>query len=167
MVARARVSAGLLMYRGGTSRHDVRFAHELEVLLAHPGGPIFARKDAGVWTIPKGEPNPEEDLEACARREFAEETGISRDLGTLVALGSVQQKGGKVVHAWAVEGDCEVSGLHSNTFELEWPPKSGRKQVYPEIDRFEFFDLERAKQKLNAAQVAFLDRLVATVIAAE
>jgi predicted NUDIX family NTP pyrophosphohydrolase len=155
MVARAKVSAGLVMYR--------RREGELEVLLAHPGGPIFARKDAGVWTIPKGEPNPGEDLEACARREFAEETGIARELGVLLPLGHVQQKAGKVVHAWAFEGDCDVANLHCNTFELEWPPKSGKKRVFPEIDRFEFFALTPASEKLNPAQVELLARLRAAL----
>lgn len=154
MAARAKVSAGLLMYRRRA---------ELELLLAHPGGPIFARKDAGVWTIPKGEPNPEEELEVCARREFAEETGITRDVGALLPLGHVQQKGGKVVHAWAFEDDCDVAELHSNTFELEWPPKSGKQRVFPEIDRFEFFGVGAAREKLNAAQVELVDRLVAAL----
>ena len=157
MVARAKVSAGLLMYR--------RRAGALEVLLAHPGGPIFARKDAGVWTIPKGEPNPGEALEACARREFAEETGIARDVGALLSLGHIQQKGGKVVHAWAFESDCDVAELRCNTFEMEWPPKSGKKRVFPEIDRFEFFGVEDAKAKLNPAQVELVDRLVAQLSA--
>ncbi|HET6339604.1 MAG TPA: NUDIX domain-containing protein [Polyangiales bacterium] len=152
MAAHAKISAGLLMYR--------RRAGELEVLLAHPGGPIYARKDAGVWTIPKGEPNPGEDLEACARREFSEETGIARDVGALLPLGHVQQKAGKVVHAWAFEGDCDVAELHCNTFELEWPPKSGKKQVFPEVDRFEFFSRKAASEKLNPAQVELVDRLV-------
>lgn len=151
--ARAKVSAGLLMYR--------RRAGALEVLLAHPGGPIYARKDANVWTIPKGEPDPGEALEACARREFAEETGIEREVGTLQSLGQIQQKAGKVVHAWAFEGDCDVADLHSNTFEMEWPPKSGKKQSFPEIDRFEFFGAEAAKTKLNPAQVELVDRLLA------
>jgi predicted NUDIX family NTP pyrophosphohydrolase len=155
MATRGKLSAGVLMYR-----HK---AGELQVLLAHPGGPIFARKDAGVWTIPKGEPNPDEDLEACARREFLEETGITKDLGALVSLGHVQQRGGKVVHAWAVEGDCDVSELQCNTFELEWPPKSGRKQVYPEIDRFEFFGEAAAREKWNPAQIELLERLRARI----
>jgi predicted NUDIX family NTP pyrophosphohydrolase len=151
MATRAKVSAGLMMYRRKDSG--------VEVLLAHPGGPLFARKDAGAWTIPKGEPNAGEDLEDCARREFAEETGIERDAGELVSLGSVQQKGGKVVHAWAFEGDCDVTQLHCNTFELEWPPKSGRKLAFPEVDRFQFFDAPSAKEKLNPAQVEFVERL--------
>jgi predicted NUDIX family NTP pyrophosphohydrolase len=152
MVARAKISAGVLMYR--------RRAGALELLLAHPGGPFFARRDEGWWTIPKGEPNPDETLEACARREFSEETGMRCELGPLVSLGSVQQKGGKVVHAWACEGDCDLAELHSNTFELEWPPKSGRMRAFPELDRFEFFEPDQARAKINAAQVEFVDRLV-------
>ncbi len=151
-MARAKVSAGLLMYR---TRSGV-----LEVLLAHPGGPLFARKDAGVWTIPNGEPNPDEALEATARREFAEETGLRDEVtAELLALGNIQQKGGKVVHAWAFEGDCDVSGLTCNTFELEWPPRSGKRQSFPEVDRLEFFDLETARLKINPAQVELLERL--------
>jgi predicted NUDIX family NTP pyrophosphohydrolase len=152
MTARAKISAGLLMYR--------RREGALELLLAHPGGPFFARRDDGWWTIPKGEPNPDEALEACARREFIEETGMQCELGPLVSLGSVQQKGGQVVHAWACEGDCDVADLHSNTFEIEWPPKSGHKRSFPEVDRIEFFDADRARAKINAAQIAFVDRLV-------
>ncbi len=147
-----KVSAGLLMYRGRGAA--------LEVLLAHPGGPVFVRRDHGWWTIPKGVPDPGEDLEACARREFAEETGIARDVGPLLSLGTVQQKGGKLVHAWAFEGDCDIAALKSNTFELEWPPKSGRTRAFPEIDRFEFFAPDAAKAKINAAQAEFVDRLV-------
>lgn len=153
MVTRSKVSAGLMMYR--------RRNGALELLIAHPGGPFFARKDAGAWSIPKGEPNPGEALEACARREFAEETGIIAELGELTSLGSVQLRSGKVVHAWAFEADCDASTLRCNTFELEWPPKSGRLQVVPEIDRYEFCDLETARRKLNPAQVAFVDRVAA------
>jgi len=152
MGARAKHSAGLLLFR--------QRAAELEVLLAHPGGPLFARKDAGAWTIPKGEPEPDEALEACARREFAEETGLPAPTGPLLELGSVQQRGGKRVHAWALEGDCQPFELRSNSFELEWPPRSGRRQEYPEIDRFEFFSLALAREKLNPAQVEFLERLL-------
>ncbi len=152
---RARVSAGLLMYR--------RRGGELEVFLAHPGGPFFARKDAGAWSIPKGEVEPGEELLATARREFEEETGIHPG-EPLIPLGEVKQKGGKVVHAWAFEGDWpEGSRLRSNTFELEWPPGSGRVQVLPEIDRAELFGLATAREKINPAQAAFLDRLVAAL----
>jgi predicted NUDIX family NTP pyrophosphohydrolase len=154
-MARGKQSAGLLLYR---VRDDA-----LEVLLAHPGGPLFARKDAGAWTVPKGEPEADEELEACAAREFAEETGLPVPARPWIALGEVQQRGGKRVHAWAVEGDCDVSALRCNTFELEWPPKSGRIQTYPEIDRFEFFTLEAARAKINPAQIELLDRLRAAL----
>jgi predicted NUDIX family NTP pyrophosphohydrolase len=152
MTTPTKVSAGLLMYRGRGAA--------LEVLLAHPGGPIYVRRDHGWWTIPKGVPDPGEDLEACARREFAEETGIARNLGPLLSLGTVKQKGGKLVYAWAFEGDCDITALKSNTFEIEWPPKSGKTRVFPEIDRFEFFDPDAAKAKINDAQAEFVDRLV-------
>jgi predicted NUDIX family NTP pyrophosphohydrolase len=148
---RAKVSAGLLMYR--------RRGDELEVFLAHPGGPFFAKKDAGAWSIPKGEVEPGEELLATALREFEEETGIQPS-APLHALGEVKQKGGKIVHAWAFEGDWPAgSVLRSNTFELEWPPGSGRVQVLPEIDRVAFFALAVAREKINPAQAAFLDRL--------
>ena len=154
-MARGKQSAGLLLFR---ERDGV-----LEVLLAHPGGPLFARKDAGAWTVPKGEPNPDEALEDCAAREFEEEAGLSPPAKPWLALGEVQQRGGKRVHAWAVRGDCEPAGLHCNTFELEWPPRSGKIQRYPEVDRFEFFTLEAARAKINPAQVELLDRLRAAL----
>jgi predicted NUDIX family NTP pyrophosphohydrolase len=154
-MARAKQSAGLLLYR-------VRDG-ELEVLLAHPGGPIFARRDAGVWTIPKGEPDPDEPLEHAAAREFSEETGLPAPPRPWLALGDVQQRGGKRVHAWAAAGDCDPSSLQCNTFELEWPPKSGRKQVFPELDRFEFFALDAARAKINPAQFELLERLRAAL----
>jgi predicted NUDIX family NTP pyrophosphohydrolase len=154
-MARAKQSAGLLLYR-------VRDG-ELEVLLAHPGGPLFARKDAGAWTVPKGEPNTDEALEACAGREFSEETGLPAPPGPWLALGEVQQRGGKRVHAWAASGDCDAGALRSNTFELEWPPKSGRMQTYPEVDRFEFFTLPAARDKINPAQIELLERLRAAL----
>jgi predicted NUDIX family NTP pyrophosphohydrolase len=154
-MARGKQSAGLLLYR-------VRDG-ALEVLLAHPGGPLFARKDAGAWTVPKGEPNADEPLEACAEREFSEETGLPAPARPWLALGEVQQRGGKRVHAWAACGDCDAGALRSNTFELEWPPRSGRLQTYPEIDRFEFFTLEAARDKINPAQIELLDRLRAAL----
>src|SRR6185436_9334966 len=142
-------SAGVLMYR--------RTEGGLEVLLAHPGGPFFTRKDAGGWTIPKGEPNPGEALEAAAAREFTEETGLPMT-GPLVPLGEVRQKGGKTVHAWAFEGDLPPGFIPtSNTFELEWPPRSGKKQSFPEIDKAEMFPLDVAREKINPAQAVFLD----------
>lgn len=142
--------AGLLVYR----RHDGR----LQVLLAHPGGPFFQNKDAGVWTIPKGEPDPDEDLLNAACREFQEETSIE-PTGPFTPLTSVKQKGGKVVHAWAFEGDCDASVLVSNTFTMEWPPKSGRQMEFPEMDKAVFFDLDVAKSKINPAQVGLLEEL--------
>jgi predicted NUDIX family NTP pyrophosphohydrolase len=150
-MARAKQSAGLLLYR---IRDGV-----LEVLLAHPGGPLFARKDAGAWTLPKGEPNTDEPLEVVAGREFNEETGLPVPAQPWIALGEIQQRAGKRVHAWAAPGDCDPSALRSNMFELEWPPKSGRRQSYPEVDRIEFFTLEAARDKINPAQMELLERL--------
>jgi len=130
----------------------------LEVLLAHPGGPFFQNKDEAAWTIPKGEPGPGEDLLLAAQREFEEETGITPH-GPWVPLAPIRQKGGKIVHAWAFEGTCEPAALRSNVFLLEWPPKSGRKQEFPEIDRIEFFRLEQARRKIKAGQEALIDQL--------
>jgi predicted NUDIX family NTP pyrophosphohydrolase len=146
-------SAGLLLYR--------QSAAGLEVLLAHPGGPYWARRDAGAWTIPKGEYGPDEDPLAAARREFAEEFGapVPAD-GELVALGEVHQRGGKIVIAWAVHADFPAETISSNTFEIEWPPKSGRVASFPEIDRAGWFDVATARCKILAAQTAFLDRLL-------
>ncbi len=147
----ARTSAGVLLYR--------RTARGLEVFLAHPGGPLFARKDEGAWTLPKGEPDDGEALEGAARRELVEETGLQPP-DELVGLGSVTQRGGKVVHAWAGEGSTPAGWeLRSNTFELQWPPHSGRVQRFPEIDRVGWFDLVTARSKINPAQVALIDRL--------
>jgi predicted NUDIX family NTP pyrophosphohydrolase len=129
------------------------------VLLVHPGGPFWARKDLGAWSIPKGEFDAGEDPRACALREFAEETGAQPPDGALDELGSVRLKSGKLVLAFAVEGDLDPATVSSNTFELEWPPRSGRVQSFPEIDRAAWFDLPTAREKLNPAQVAFLDRL--------
>jgi predicted NUDIX family NTP pyrophosphohydrolase len=146
-----RTSAGILLWR----RRDGR----LEVLLAHSGGPYWANKDHGHWTLPKGEIEPGEEPEAVARREFAEETGHDLPDGPLLPLGEITQKAGKRVTAWAVEGDLDPSSAVSNTFELEWPPRSGRMQRFPEIDRVEWFDPDEARRRLRAAQVPFLDRL--------
>jgi predicted NUDIX family NTP pyrophosphohydrolase len=147
----ARVSAGLLMFR--------RKGGGLEVLLVHPGGPFFVRKDEGAWSIPKGELVPGEDLLRRAQIEFEEEIGI-RPSANWIALGSTKQKGGKVIHAWAFEGHLPASfQLKSNTFEMEWPPHSGRRTTFAEIDRAEFFAEPIAKQKINPAQAVFLDRL--------
>ena len=148
---RSRVSAGLLMFR--------RKGGALEFLLAHPGGPFFARKDEGAWTIPKGEAAPDEDLLTRAQIEFEEEIGI-RPHGNWIELGSIKQKGGKIVHAWAFEGDLPNSfKLKSNTFEMEWPPGSGKLKEFPEIDRAEFFRDEVARRKIKPTQVPFFDRL--------
>jgi predicted NUDIX family NTP pyrophosphohydrolase len=151
-----RTSAGILLYRldrSGTAG--------LEVLLAHPGGPYFERKDLGDWTIPKGEPDgPDEQLADVARREFAEETGTTLDPGDpIVELGSIVQKGGKVVHGWAVEGDLDPATAHSNDVEIEWPPRSGRRQRFPEIDRVAWFDPDDARRRIKPTQIPFIDRL--------
>ena len=128
------------------------------VLLVHPGGPFWARKDAGAWSIPKGEHDDGEDPEACARREFLEELGVEAP-ATLTDLGTVRQKNRKEVRGFYGEGDLDVSGVVSNTFEMEWPPRSGRTQSFPEIDRAEWFAVDVAREKLNPAQAEFLDRL--------
>jgi len=148
---RSKVSAGLLLYR--------RRGGGAEVLLAHPGGPFFARKDEGAWSIPKGEVAEGEELLAAAVREFREEIGIE-PAGAFIPLGSVKQKGGKTVHAWAVEGDYDTTRPPpSNAFQLEWPPRSGKMSEFPEIDRVEFFSLETAAKKINPAQASFIDEL--------
>ena len=135
----------------------------LEVLLVHPGGPFFAKKDEGAWTIPKGEAAPGEDLPARAQLEFEEELGI-KPSGNWIELGSIKQKGGKIVHAWAFEGDLPDSfKLKSNTFEMEWPPRSGKRQKFPEIDQAVFFSEEVARHKINPAQIVLLDRLGAAL----
>jgi len=148
---RSRTSAGLLMFRGPKGR--------LEVLLVHPGGPYFQNKDDGAWTIPKGESAEGEDLLSRARMEFEEELGLS-PMGDWIALGSVKQKGGKIVHAWAFEGDLgDDFKFVSNTFEMEWPPQSGEIKRFPEVDQARFFPMELARSKINAAQIVLLDRL--------
>ena len=144
-------SAGILLHRSGPSGR--------EVLLVHPGGPFWARKDIGAWSIPKGEVDDSEDPRACALREFAEETGTVLPDAALEEIGSVKLKSGKLVLAYALEGDLDPATVSSNTFELEWPPRSGRTQAFPEIDRAEWFGLDAAREKLNSAQAAFVDRL--------
>jgi len=146
-------SAGILMYRFEDG--------ELRVLLVHPGGPLFTNKDAGWWSIPKGEYLDDEDPVAAAVRELQEETGAVVDPADLIELGSVRQKSGKVVTAWGVEADFDVTTLVSNLFVLEWPPRSGVMREYPEIDRGEWFGTEAARVKINSAQAAFIDRLEA------
>jgi predicted NUDIX family NTP pyrophosphohydrolase len=154
----AKQSAGLLMYRFSNSAPN----SALEVLLVHPGGPFFAKKDEGAWTIPKGELDGGEDPLACAKRELQEETGIVPPDTRYESLGSIKQAGGKVVKAWAFAGDWNGE-LVSNTFELEWPPKSGKKRAFPEVDRAAFFAIEEARRKMNPAQAPFLDRLLQLV----
>jgi predicted NUDIX family NTP pyrophosphohydrolase len=156
-----RVSAGILLYRRVDGQD-----HTIELLLAHPGGPFFVERDLGDWTIPKGEPNdPDEPLRSAALREFAEETGTLIDAGAAaITLGSIVQKGGKVVHAWAVEGDLDPSAAESDTFELEWPPRSGKHQRFPEIDRVAWFTPDEARRYLKEAQVPFVERLEATLL---
>lgn len=146
----AKISAGLLMYR-------VR-SGQMEVMLVHPGGPLWAKKDAGVWGLPKGEVGSEEDLLQAAQREFEEETSLHPQ-GEFTPIGQVRQTSGKIIHAWAFEGDCDTASLKSNNFAMEWPPRSGKQQEFPEIDRAEFFTLEEARKKINPGQVVLLDTL--------
>jgi predicted NUDIX family NTP pyrophosphohydrolase len=148
----ARTSAGILLFRPRSGR--------LEVLLAHPGGPFFRNRDEGHWTIPKGEADGEESLVDVARREFEEETGHAAPDGDPIDLGSIVQKGGKIVHAWGLEGDLDPADAESNTFEMVWPPGSGRVQAFPEIDRVEWFDVDEAKRRVKPTQIPLIDRLV-------
>lgn len=148
-------SAGIVLHR----RRDGR----LEVLLVHPGGPLWARRDEGAWSIPKGEHGADESPLAAARREFTEELGTPPPEGEPLELGEVRLKSGKRVAAWALAGDLDPDAIRSNTFTLQWPPRSGRTQKFPEVDRAEWFDLEQARLKLNPAQVALLDRLAEAV----
>ena len=145
-------SAGLLLFR--------RAGGGLELLVVHPGGPIWARRDDGAWSIPKGEISPGEDPLAAALREFAEELGSPAPAGEPLALGEVRLKSGKRVVAWALEGDLDADAIHSNTFELQWPPRSGQIREFPEVDRAAWLAPESARVKLNPAQGAFVDRLV-------
>lgn len=151
-----RVSAGLLLYRrladGG-----------VEVLLGHPGGPFFAARDLGDWSIPKGEVEEGEDLEAVARREFREETGHAAPDGPAIPLGTVRQKGGKLVHAWALEGDLDPATARSNTFTMQWPPSSGTWISVPELDRVAWFAPPEARRRIKEAQIPLIDRLLASL----
>ncbi|MFE2584050.1 NUDIX domain-containing protein [Streptomyces sp. NPDC059378] len=149
--ARGRRSAGLLLFR--------HTDHGLEVLLGHMGGPFYARKDAGAWTLPKGEYGPEEPAWEAARREFREELGLAPPDGAAIPLGEVRQTGGKTVTAWAVEADLDPSAVRPGTFRMEWPPRSGQVGEFPELDRVEWFGLDRARELVVGAQTAFLDRL--------
>lgn len=144
------LSAGLLMYRerGGA----------VEVLLVHPGGPFWVKKELGAWTFPKGECAPGEDLLACARRELEEETGLA-PAGPYIPLTAIKQPGGKVVHAWAFRGDGDPDALRSNTFTMEWPPRSGRRREFPEIDRAAWYRLDEARRRVLPSQARFLDEL--------
>ncbi|MDB5312979.1 MAG: hydrolase [Gemmataceae bacterium] len=152
MAKQSNTSAGLLLFR--------RTGSGLEVFLAHPGGPFWARRDAGAWTIPKGLIDPGEDPLAAARREFGEETGL-HPAGPFLPLGNVRLKSRKVIHAWACEGDADPAAVTSNETRTEWPPKSGKWVTFPEIDRCAWFDPATARAKINAAQAEFLERLEA------
>jgi len=154
MATRGNVSAGLLLYR--------RVGGALEVFLAHPGGPFWRDRDLGAWTIPKGVLEDGEDPLAAAQREFAEETSVA-PVGPFLSLGSVRQKAGKVVHAWAWEGDADPARVASNSMRSEWPRNSGRFITFPEVDRCEWFDPATARLKMNPAQAAFIDRLEAAL----
>lgn len=149
------LSAGLLLYR--------HRAGALEVLLVHPGGPFFERRDQGAWSVPKGEVAAGEDPEPAARRELFEETGLLTPETGLLDLGEIRQRGGKRVRAWAFEGDCDPGAIRSLPFELEWPPRSGRIRSFPEVDRAAFFDLAEARRRINPGQAPFLDRLAAAL----
>jgi len=152
---KSRVSAGLLMYRFKDG--------DLQIFLAHPGGPLYQKKDEGYWTIPKGEPPAGELLQNAAIREFEEETGL-HPRGPYLELGSITQKGGKVVHAWAFAGDHDSSQpIRSNLFEMQWPPGSGRDRSFPEVDRAQFFSLSEGKKKLKSTQWPLVERLVAAL----
>lgn len=147
----AKQSAGILVYR--------RVPAGIEVLIVHPGGPFWAKKDQGAWSIPKGEFEDGEDINAAAKREFQEETGQPVPEGEHIELGSVKTKSNKTIHAWAVEGDLDVTQIQSNSFEMEWPPRSGQQQTFVEVDKAGWYTPEKAMQKLNLAQVAFVERL--------
>ena len=153
MAAVARRSAGILLFR--------RDPDSVRVLLAHMGGPFYAKRDAGVWTVPKGEPDPDEDLETAARREFAEELGLPVPTGSLLPLGEVTQKGGKVVTAWALEGDLDVDSVVPGTFEMEWPRGSGRVGTFPEVDRAAWWTPAECAERIVPAQLELVSRLVA------
>jgi len=145
-----KTSAGLLMYR---SQEEV-----FEVFLVHPGGPFWAKKDLGSWSIPKGEFDPDDDPLASAKREFEEETGFAA-VGEFKLLAPLKQPSGKIVHAWAFEGDCDPKAINSNTFSIEWPPWSGKMQAFPEVDRAGWFTIDAAKKKILKGQVGFLEEL--------
>ncbi|MDT4967732.1 MAG: hypothetical protein QOJ64_2469 [Acidobacteriota bacterium] len=143
-------SAGILMYRTCNRK--------LELFLVHPGGPFWARKDEGAWSIPKGEYSDDEDPFKAATREFQEETGFEA-AGEMLELTAIKQQGGKIVRAWAVEGNCDATAIKSNTFSMEWPPRSGKSQEFPEIDKAEWFDVEQAREKILKGQVGLIEEL--------
>lgn len=151
-IVRVKRSAGILLYRRGS--------RGLEVLLVHPGGPFWSKRDAGAWTIPKGEISEGEEPLAAARREFLEETGFEAQ-GDAMVLAPLRQKGGKWVHAWAVEGDCDAEAIRSNTFSMEWPPRSGQQAEFPEVDRAAWFTPQEARERILASQTPFIDELEA------
>jgi predicted NUDIX family NTP pyrophosphohydrolase len=148
----AKQSAGLLIYRAVPSG--------LEVLLVHPGGPFWAKKDDGAWFIPKGEIEPGEEPWATAQREFREEIGMNAPTGEPLALGTVKNKGGKLIHAWALAGDLDLSGFVSTSFELEWPPRSGKMRSFPEVDRAQYFAVDQAAHKMHPAELPLVERLL-------
>lgn len=150
-----RTSAGILLYR--------LLEHKPQFFLVHPGGPFWSNKDAGAWTIPKGEFDTSEEPLAAAIREFAEETGYTLS-GSFLALTPITQKAGKQVYAWALEGDIDATQIHSNLFKVEWPPKSGNWKTFPEVDKAAWFDAKMAKEKINVAQVAFIDELIKKLV---
>jgi len=152
MAPRGKQSAGILVYR---------LAKEsLEVLLVHPGGPFWAKKDDGAWFIPKGEINAGEAPLAAAQREFNEELGFDAPAGDPLELGTVKNKGGKLIYCWALPGSCDLSAFHSNTFRLEWPPRSGKEREFPEVDRAQYFGVEEATRKMHPAELPLLERLL-------
>jgi len=152
-----KTTAGLLLYR----RHG-----ELEIFLVHPGGPFWAKKDAGTWSLPKGEIGEGEDPLQAAKREFTEETGFSID-GEFRRLDPVKQSGGKVVHAWAIEADCDPAQVRSNLFSMEWPPKSGQKKEFPEVDRAQWFNIPEARKRILVAQIGLIDQLISILTVKE
>ncbi|HVY32605.1 MAG TPA: NUDIX domain-containing protein [Polyangiaceae bacterium] len=158
MAGAGKHSAGLLVYRGS--------GPTLEVLLVHPGGPFWAKKDDGAWFIPKGEIEPGEDALAAARREFNEELGIAPPAGEPLELGSVKNKGGKLIDAWAIAGDLDLSDFKSNLFSMEWPPRSGKQREFPEVDRAQYFGIEGATQKMHPAEQPLLQRLLERLLKA-
>jgi predicted NUDIX family NTP pyrophosphohydrolase len=152
-------SAGILVHRASP--------HGVEVLLVHPGGPFWVRKDDGAWFVPKGEINADEEPLAAAYREFEEELGFAAPAGEPLDLGTVKNKGGKVIHCWALSGDCDLAAFRSNTFRLEWPPRSGVEREFPEVDRAQYFSVEQAQSKMHPAELPLVERLLAHLARAD